>query len=232
MTAGADLYQLQKLDNEGDVKKRRLQEVEAALRESDILKQARQALKSAEAQVHRWSVRQRDLELETRSLADKIARSEQRLYGGAIQNPKELADLQAEVASLRRRRQQLEDNLIEAMIEREEAEATQTQAREHLQEIETHWSTQQTELKAERQELGGTLAQLEGARENLLPRIGADELAVYQNLRRRKGGTVVVQVQDGACGGCGVTVSPSITWQLRQEGLAYCNTCERILVRI
>jgi len=50
-------------------------------------------------------------------------------------------------------------------------------------------------------------------------------------LRRRKGGLAVVQVRDGACGGCGVIISPSLKWQLRQEKLVCCGNCERIVVR-
>ncbi len=232
MTQGADLYHLQELDSESDAIRQRLQEVKAALGESDALKQARQALKDAEVQVQHWSVQQRDLELETQSLANKIARSEKRLYSGDVQNPKELADLQAEVTSLRGRRQHLEDNLLDAMIEREEAENTQTEAQTHLQETESQWSARQANLKTEQQELEEKLAVLEQARETLIPRIEASELTSYQHLRSSKGGTVVVQVQNGACGGCGVAVSPSITWQLRQKDMAYCNTCERIIVRI
>lgn len=231
MTKGADLYRLQCLDSEKDAKQRRLAEVEAALGESEALKQARQALESVQAQARQWALRQRDLELETQGLSDKISRSEKRLYSGAVKNPKELADLQAEVAALRRRRQKLEDDLLEVMIEREEAEATHTQAQEHLDETQARWSDQQAELVAERETLQEKLANIEQARADLLPSIEPGDLVVYQTLRRRKGGQVVVQVRDGACGGCGIAISPSLEWQLRQGKLVHCGNCDRIVVR-
>ena len=231
MTKGADLYRLQCLDTERDTKQRRLAEVEAALGESKALEQARQASASAQARVKKWGLRQRDQELELQGLVDKISRSEKRLYSGVVKNPKELADLQAEVAALRRRRQKLEDNLLETMIEREEAEAAHIQAQKHLDETQARWADQQAELTAEREALQGELAEIEQAQASLLPSIEAGDLAVYQALRRRKGGRVVVQVRGGACGGCGLAISPSLEWQLRQEGLVHCGNCERIIVR-
>lgn len=231
MTREADLYRLQCLDSEGDRKRRRLGEVEAALGESEALKQARRALGSAEALVRRWMVQQRDLELEVQGVSDRISRSEQRLYSGTVKNPKELTDLQAEVAALQRRQQKLEDDLLEAMIEGEEAETAHAQAQRHLDETQAYWSAQQAELMAEREALQGRLAEIEQARVGLLPRIEAGDLSTYQGLRRRKGGLAVVQVRDGACGGCGVAVTSGLEWQLRQEGLGYCSNCERMIVR-
>lgn len=232
MTKGADLYRLQCLDRERDEREHRLAEVEAALDESEALKQARRALESAQALVQRCRVRQRDLDLETQGLGDKISRSEQRLYGGAVKNPKELADLQAEVAVLRRRRHRLEDDLLAAMIELEEAQAAHAEARQHLDETQARWSVQQADLTAEREALQGRLAEIEQARAQVLPAIQAADLSDYQSLRRRKRGLAVVQIQDGACGGCGVGVPQSLEWQLRQEGAGYCPNCGRIVVRV
>ena len=232
MTQGADLYRLQCLDLDGDTKQRRVTEVEAALGESEALKQARRDVDTAQAQARRWSLRQRDLELETQGVSDKITRSEQRLYSGAVKNPKELADLQSEVAALRRRRQKLEDDLLTAMIELEEAESTHEEARQHLDQTQAGWSVEQADLLAEREALQQALAEIEEARAKLLPKIDADALTLYQNLRRRKGGLAVVQVRDGACGGCGIGVSPSLEWQLRRDGRSICGNCGRIIVRV
>ena len=231
MTKGADLYRLQCLDSERDAKQHRLAEIEAASGESEPLRRARRALENAQSLTKKWALRQRDLELEIQGLSNKIVRSEQRLYSGAVKNPKELADLQAKIASLKKRRQKLEDDLLEAMIEWEEAETTRAQAQVHLDETQTRWSAQQADLMAEREVLQGRLAEIEQARTALLPSIETGDLAAYQALRRRKGGLAVVQVRDGACGGCGVAISPSLKWQLRQGTLVYCNNCERLVVR-
>ncbi len=232
MTEGADLYRLQCLDSERDAKQTRLAEVEAALGESELLKQARRALEAAQSQVRKLTLRHRDLELEIQGISDKASRSEQRLYGGAVTNPKELADLQSKIAALLRRRQKLEDDLLETMIELEEAEGAYAQAQKHLDETQARWTAEQADLMAEREALQRRLAEIEQARAAPLDRIEAGDLVTYQALRRRKGGLAVVQVRDGACGGCGIAVTPGLKWQLRQNGLGYCGNCERIIVRI
>jgi predicted nucleic acid-binding Zn-ribbon protein len=231
MTEEADLYRLQCLDSEGDGKRRRLAEVKAALGESEALLQARQVAQSAQTQAREQARRQRDLELEVDGLTDKIAGVEQQLYSGVIKNPKELEDLQAEVAALQRWQQKLEDDLLEAMVEREEADAIHTQAQRHLDETQTRWSTQQADLLSEQETLQNELAELEQARSALLPSIAPGDLTTYEALRRRKGGVAVARVNERTCGECGVAISPSLEWQLRQGQLTHCGNCERIIVR-
>jgi predicted nucleic acid-binding Zn-ribbon protein len=232
MSERVTLYRLQCLDSEADAKQRRLKEVEPALGESEALRQARRPVEDARAQAHRWALRQRDLELESEGLGDKISRSEQQLYSGAIKNPKELDDLQKDITSLRRRQQQLEDELLEAMIERENGESAQADAQKRLDEVQARWSVQQADLLSEREALQGRLAEIAQARAALVTEIEAEDLAVYLPLRRRKGGVAVAQALDGACSVCGVALSPSLEWQLRQGKLTCCGNCERILVRV
>lgn len=232
MSESSNLYRLQCLDSEADVKRQRLREVETALGENAALQQARQAVQDAQGQTHKWALRQRDLELEIAGLADKASHAEQRLYSGVLRNPKEMDDLQKEIAALRRRQKQLEDELLEAMIAREEAESVQAQAQKRLDEIQARWEAQQANLLREREALQGRLAEIEQARAALLPQIEPGDLAVYQPLRQRKGGVAVAQVLDGACSACGITLSPGVEWQLRQGKLVCCSNCERILVRV
>jgi predicted nucleic acid-binding Zn-ribbon protein len=230
MSRGEDLYHLQQLDSERDARQRRLVDLEAALEDDRALKEARRTLEKAEERAQKWYVKQRDLELEIQSLSDKMSRSEQRLYGGKVKNPKELADLQAEIASLKRRRQKLEDTLLEAMIEREEAEEDREEADATLGKTASMWSTRQANLKAEREELGRRLEKIQQEREAVLPRIEAVVLATYESLREQKGGQAVALVRDDTCTGCGVAISPSAEWRLRQDEICHCDTCRRILV--
>ena len=113
-----------------------------------------------------------------------------------------------------------------------DASQEQAEAQEHLDQVQADWSAQQADLVSERDELQGELAEIEQARDVLLLCVDAGDLTAYEALRRRKGGIAVVQLRDGACGGCGVAISPSLEWQLRQGGLVNCSNCERILVRV
>lgn len=225
-----ELYRLQQLDSERDAAERRLAEIETTLQDDRVLREARRSLEEAQEHVQVCQARQRDLELEMESLSDKMSSSERRLYGGKVKNPKELSDLQAEVASLKRRRQKLEDELLEAMINREEAQVARDEAEAHLEEVESDWSTLQLELERERDELQQRLGDIEQNRESVVPHIDAETLATYERVREQKGGQAVAQIRDDVCSACGVRVPPSAEWKLRQGGMIQCDTCGRILV--
>jgi predicted nucleic acid-binding Zn-ribbon protein len=232
MSTGEDLYHVQQLDSEWDARQRRLVDIEAELRDDHALREARRTLETAEKRAQTWYIKQRDLELEIQSLSDKMSRSEKRLYGGKVKNPKELADLQAEIASLKRRRQKLEDMLLEAMIEREEAEEARDEADAALEKTASIWSTRQADLKAEWGEFGQRLERIQQEREAVVPRIEAAVMATYESLREQKGGQAVALVRDDVCTGCGVAISPSAEWKLRQGEMCHCDTCRRILVLV
>lgn len=232
MGRGEDLYRLQQLDSEWDAGQRRLVEIEAALEDDRALREARQSVQEAQKRVQTWQTKQRDLELEIESLASKMSRSEKRLYSGKVTNPKELSDLQAEIASLKRRRQKLEDTLLEAMINREEAEAARDEAESRLERVESNRSTQIADLEAEREALQERLAEIEERRASVVPRLDAETLTTYERVREQKGGQAVAQIRHDACSACGVTVPPSAEWKLRQGELIHCDTCGRILVAV
>ncbi len=224
------LYRLQTIDLEIGDGRRRLEEVEAGLGESEELHRAQRALQRAENELNRWRATLRDLELETRSLTAKIASVEERLYGGRVTNPKELANLQNEVSYLKRRKSELEDRQIEAMVEVEEHEAEVDSKRASLAQIEAEWSQTQERLTAERGELERRLAHLKEERAKLEGMIGAEDLALYGELCSRKGGRAVALLKGGACQACGVTLPTSQVQQARSgNALSFCSSCQRIL---
>ncbi|MCR4407205.1 MAG: C4-type zinc ribbon domain-containing protein [Anaerolineae bacterium] len=230
MHRAEQLYNLQCTDSEFDKLARRLREVEASLGETEELRQVRLDLQKAEQALNRQQIRLRDLELENASLADKLAANEQRLYGGTVRNPKELAGLQEENTSLRQRKNQLEDVILEVMIEVEEAQERVRCARDRLTQVEKQWRAEQERLTTERGELQAHLCALDARRRELRAVMPPDELKIYDDLRRRKGGRAVVLLKEGVCQGCQVSLPSSEAQQARQgEVLVFCGSCGRIL---
>ena len=229
-TDGRTLYQLQLLDSEIDVKRRRLTAVEAALGESEPVRQARVAVEESEASAHRQAAQQRDLELELMGLQEKISRADDLLYGGTVKNAKELTDMQAEAASLRRRQEKLEDDLLAAMLECEEANAAVEAARARLAETQAQWASEQSDLQAEREALRARLGELLRTRNELLPAIEPNDMELYRSIRQRKGGTAVALIRDDTCDACGVVVTQNRKWHVREGELMPCSNCGRLLV--
>ena len=224
------LYQLQTVETDIDQKSRRLKDVEASLGESDAVREARVAVEKAEKWLKESKSTVQRLEFEDQRLQTEAAGEEDRLYSGRVNSPKELTSIQEKIKNLKQRRAKTEDDLLLAMVTSEEAETVLTAGREQLAREEASWRASQSDLLAERDRLNQDLGRHGADREALRAGISPADLALYENLRRRKGGQGVVKIVDGACRGCGVNV-PISQAQAVYDGaeLVLCGHCERIL---
>ena len=230
MTQTSPLYRLQSIDSEVAVKRSRLDEINVLLGENQEVRAARERLSAAEEQVRAARAHIADLELGIAGLDDKAKATEKRLYGGTVGNPKELQDMDQELASLRGRRETLEETLLEAMLALEEGQSQEAQARSELEVIEARWAASQGDLAKEKQTFEARLLDLEADRQRMLAKADANMLAVYEHLRARLGGLAVATIKDGVCTACGVAPTSMIAQKARRGQLdALCPTCGRIL---
>jgi predicted nucleic acid-binding Zn-ribbon protein len=230
MNRAQALYRLQVVELRSAASNHHLIEVENSLGETEELRQARHVLAEREKELAEWRKKLRAFELEAKGLAEKISSAENQLYSGRVRNPKELTNLEEEVRYLQRKKSKLEDAMLEAMVEIEEGEADVARLEEELNQIESDWRQDQTRLSSEREDLKASLSQLEKEHETLRQTIGADDLALYDELCRRKGGRGVALLQGGVCQGCGVALPTGKAQQIAQgEALSNCGSCGRIL---
>ena len=224
------LYQLQSLDRELDKAKQQLAEIAAKLGESQVLKEAKQTVEEAEQNLHKVQAKMQDLELEVKSLTEKIAHQEKMLYGGKKLSPKEATNLQDEIASLKRWHSKREELLLEAMVETEEAEESFSQAQAELSRVQAEWAVDQENLTQTQNTLQAKVAELMEQRPVIVDRIEADDLNEYEELRPMKAGLAVAAVKNGVCQGCGMAASNNKIQQARSGvELIYCGGCGRIM---
>lgn len=123
----------------------------------------------------------------------------------------------------------IEDQEIELMEQAEAAQKEIVRATQILAEAKKLSDDQSAQLTA-RQNLKKELADLEANREQLASVVDDSARSRYERLMRSKGGSVVVGVQHGVCGGCHMRVPAQIlvTCQGQQE-LVSCTNCGRIL---
>jgi predicted nucleic acid-binding Zn-ribbon protein len=230
MTVAGQLYRLQLVDSEWDEKSSRLAEVEAGLGETDDLIRARRAVDEAEDGLKQLRSQMRALELDVATVKAKLQKNQDRLYSGRVRNPKELNNLQEEADALRRRVSELEDEQLELLITIEEDEAELAERQARLRQIEATWRQEQAGLQAEREQLRLRLAELGEERYRMRARIGAADLAEYDDLRARYGGVGVARLRRGVCQMCGVDVPTGVARTVeRGEGTHYCPVCNRLL---
>lgn len=230
MSQAESLYRLQTIDLQAEEKTRRLREIEARLGESDTLRKARQDLAAAEVRLAESHKILRAQELQTRGIADKIKAEEVVLYGGKIRNPKELDGLKHAVDSEKRHLADLEDGVLETMVRVEQIEAEVKASRDRLRQVEVDWGDEQTRLRREHKEIEELLVGLQGDREDACLYVVEQNLAVYDELRPKKGGRAVALLEGTLCRGCLVTLPLSEAQRARSgSGLTFCNHCGRIL---
>ena len=230
MSRTQHLYEIQQVDLELGSVSRRLKEIAATMGESAELKRARKIVADAEAQVARCGSEMRNLDIEVTGLSQKIEANEGRLYSGRVTNPKELAGLEEEVASLKRWRAKKEEDLFEAMVNTEESEASLANAQAILNQVSESWRAEQGNLGDEQTDLQARFEELRGKREALVTIIGSEEVTTYERLRQKKGGRAVAGVRDGVCEGCRMNPPSSQVQHARSNNeLVFCNNCGRIL---
>jgi len=224
------LYQLQLVDSEHQDKAGQLAMVNEGLGESDDVLRAQRAVAETEAGLSGLRAQMRALELDIAGVNAKLKQNQDRLYSGRVRNPKELSNLQEEAAALRRRRSELEDRQLELMISIEEAEAELAERKARSGQIEATWRAEQARLQAEKEELELRLGELEERREGMRTQIGAGDLALYDGMLARLGGTAVVRLKKGICQACGVDVPTSMARAVeRGNDVHECPICGRLL---
>ena len=184
------LAQLNEIDLTVDAHKARLAEIAEAAREPAALIEARRGLARAESDLAHCRAVQTELEAVQNAVVEKLTRAETRLYGGGVRNPKELEDLQLDVAQLRRQLSQAEDNLLEALICAETATQAQAEQAALLERLTAEQGRKHAALRAEhaqiKAKLAAELAQQAAARQ-AVPAPSADYLRQPAPAPRRPG---------------------------------------------
>jgi predicted nucleic acid-binding Zn-ribbon protein len=230
MSAALGLYRLQQIDTQLDQARVRLEAIRVTLENDVELRAALERAAEAEKTNQEAERAQRQAEAEVQSQKIKIELAESSLYGGNVRNPKELQDLQHDVASLKKYFAILEDRLLESMLTTEAAASSLTEARAALSKTESTRGDQTHALTSEQATLAHTLERFDSERKAATAPIEAKALDQYESLRRDKRGVAVTTVSDGACAACGSALTPGQQQLARSSGqIARCPTCSRIL---
>ncbi|MFN2587987.1 MAG: zinc ribbon domain-containing protein [Actinomycetota bacterium] len=233
----ASLQRLLELQAE-DTAIKRLEERRAALPEARRLADVNAALAELDADLeiarkqHDEIVREvARLEGESGLLDQKIAREEQRLFSGGVSNPKELSALQAEVESLKRKKTSLEDELLEAMLGREQAATTMEGLTKEREETAAEAGSLTETVGGLTAEIGAGLQKHSSARAQIAATIPPDVLTLYERIREAKAGVGAAALEAGTCLGCHTKLPQRELERMRAEGgLQRCDNCRRILV--
>jgi uncharacterized protein len=160
---------------------------------------------------------------------DKATKEEHRLFAGGL-TAREATHMRDEVAMLRKRVSDREDEVIELMelrgqydervaeLEAQHVEAAATKTRLD-EEIRAEWAT-----------IDGQVTTLRGQREALAAKVDPELLELYDGLRPTKDGVAAAVLADRVCGGCHLALSAAEESQALKAQPPRCLHCRRILI--
>jgi len=230
MSAALGLYRLQQVDSQIDQIQSRLKVIQQTIENDAELRAATEQLAASENRYKdaERTLKQSEAEVEKQSI--KIEQTEASLYGGHVHNPKELQDLQKDVASLKRHLATLEERQLEAMLVVETTEKDWQNAKSVMERVQSSLGEQNRDLAQESASLHKDLDRLNSERQAVISDIAQKTMATYNQLRQQRRGIAVTILSDGSCAACGTTLTPSQQQNARSTSqLFHCPSCGRIL---
>ncbi|WAZ27069.1 C4-type zinc ribbon domain-containing protein [Streptomyces cinnabarinus] len=198
------------------------------------LTQLRDLLVAAQTEESDTAREQTKAEQDVDQVRQRAVRDQQRLDSGAITSPKDLENLQREIASLAKRQGDLEDVVLEVMERRESAQERVTELTERVGSVQSRIDDATGRRDAAFESLDGEAATVTKEREVVAGAIPADLLKLYDKLREQQGGIGAAKLYQRTCQGCRQELSITDINDIRAaapDTVVRCENCRRILVR-
>ncbi len=228
MSVASRLYQLQETDSLLRGKHRLLKDAVARLEHNEELSLAAAELATQQDSLEQARKQQRQLDWEVDDLTAKILAVNGKLYGGSVQNPKELMNLEQDVQGLKRHLKVREEVLLDAMGVFESSEASVGSLQKQVEDLTAAWERERESLRVQKDDAELEIERLTQSRNLIRNEIGADAARLYDQLSQAKA-AAVVKVELGRCTGCNLTI-PTGQWQKARAGeVVTCGSCGRIL---
>jgi len=214
-----ELFRLRRAQQEKPVELEQVQ-AEAAAQEA--------TLKAAEARLTALQLAQKEREVELQTREANVRKLQGQLF--QVKTNKEYTAMQHEIDSLKADASLLEEAILKAFDEIDEATTERQQRQAEL-------AQQRERLRAERERIEGELAaineqmaQLDRSRKTLMPDVPAPTLSAYERVLNIREGLALVPVVDNSCGGCHRRLRPQVINQVYLKAdLVTCENCNRIL---
>jgi predicted nucleic acid-binding Zn-ribbon protein len=188
------------------------------------------ALEAAESDLRR---EQAKAEADVDQVRSRVDRDRTRLDAGQVSSPRELENLQSEIASLIRRQSDLEEIVLDVMERQEAAELRNNT----LTQEEGALARERDEVAARRDVALGEISEQEEKAGSLRASVAADVpgdlLDLYGKLRAQHG-VGAAALRRGRCEGCHLSLNTVDLARIRAappDEVLRCEECRRILVR-
>ncbi len=224
------LYALQKVDTSLDELEELKGDLPTAIANlEEKIQQVENQLKELENTVKQSLIERDRADLDIATLTEKIEKYKAQQFQ---------VKTNREYDALSREMDNAQESIMKLEKEMETLEGKAQVAKEDMEKLKPQLEDLQKELAEKKRELGEVTKANEDEelrlcheREKIVVRIDKSDLAIYERIRKAKGGKAVVPVRRNACGGCYNAVPPQKVLELRKNNKIYtCEHCGRILV--
>lgn len=140
--------------------------------------------------------------------------------------------LQHEIANAEAEASRAEDKVLALMMAMEEAEGRVRHLEADLKEAERAVAIEKKKIEEQYYDEKKKLEAAQVQRASIAQKVPEDLLGLYTRISRNHPGTVMAEVRDHQCKGCGMRVLPHVIQMLKDdkdEEVFRCETCGRIL---
>ena len=208
----------------------------------DQLRKAPDLLKSAESPLQDILGRLQVLKNTSESLVKQRRSSERELSTQEEQLQKirnRLSELKTnkeyqahlfEIELARKKKDSIEENVLDMMERVEQNEQAVKEAEEQAKEAQNVFDAEKSRLENHFANLANELADLERQQTTLAELVDKPLLTRYNRLKIMRKGFAVAQLREGACGGCQLQLPPQLVAEVKRgDELMDCSYCHRIL---
>lgn len=194
----------------------------------------RDSIAALTAQVSDLRREQAKAEADVEQVRSRIDRDRQRLDSGKVSSPRELENLQSEVASLQRRQSDLEEVVLDVMERFETGQSGLEQATAEREQLGADLASVAAARDVALAELEEQLSKAADRRIEVTATLPAELLDLYDKLRTQHGGVGAAALRHRSCQGCNLamnTVDLNAIRAAPDDEVLRCEECRRILVR-
>lgn len=152
------------------------------------------------------------------------------LYDGSIRDLKQMEHMERELISLRDQKEELEWKELQCQESIDEMIKQKSDLDEKRSVIKEKFSTRRGEVRLEASNIKNEILRLKKEAEKITQNADKDILAVYYEIRAKKGSGAAV-ITNNICTGCNMMIATTIIDRIKMgKSIFYCETCGRIHV--
>ena len=173
-----------------------------------------------------------DLELEQKTLEDKIKKLDSDLYGGKIVNPREVAAIEKDRAMVMEHRSKNDSRILELWEILPPAKEISAELEGKITALKVEIAKKQAAAKVEHEKLQAAYKAKAAERAAALKDVAPNLLSQYEKLKEKLDVGMAMVTDEHRCGSCGMHVPEKAFEFIIEDRVVQCEQCRRILFRL